>query len=62
MVDSNDKSLLFRFTSGSIHPAIIKLGLQHAEGIICGSNARCVSLLFALKQVGQQYIAYNLIY
>ena len=44
-----------KFTSGSIHPAIIKLGLQHAEGIICGSNARCVSLLFALKQLISDY-------
>ncbi|XP_028406080.1 translation initiation factor eIF-2B subunit delta-like [Dendronephthya gigantea] len=43
------------FRSGSIHPAIIKLGLQHAEGIICGSNARCVSLLAALKQVIADY-------
>ena len=29
----------------------MKLGLQYAEGVICGSNARCVALLGALKQV-----------
>ena len=42
-----------RFSSGKIHPAIMKLGLQYAEGVICGSNARCVALLGALKQVGE---------
>ena len=40
-----------RFSSGPIHPAIIKLGLQYAEGIVTGSNARCIALLCALKQV-----------
>ena len=35
----------------SIHPAIVKLGLQYADGIICGSNARCIALLAAFKQV-----------
>ena len=44
-------NIFIRFTSGSIHHSIVKLGLQYAEGIICGSNARCVSLLCALKQV-----------
>lgn len=44
-----------KFTYGSIHHSIVKLGLQYAEGIICGSNARCVSLLCALKQVIADY-------
>ena len=44
-----------RFSSGKIHPAIMKLGLQYAEGVICGSNARCVALLGALKQVGGHF-------
>ena len=44
-----------RFSSGKIHPAIMKLGLQYAEGVICGSNARCVALLGALKQVCQNF-------
>jgi len=34
---------------GSLHPAIIQLGIQSAEGEIIGSSARCVSLLGALK-------------
>ena len=31
------------------------LGLQYAEGIFTGSNARCVALLKALKEVVQDY-------
>lgn len=42
-----------RFSSGGIHPVIIKLGLQYAEGVICGSNARCLAMLAAFKQVDQ---------
>lgn len=44
-----------QFSSTSIHPAILRLGLQYAEGIICGSNARCVALLAAIKQVIADY-------
>jgi translation initiation factor eIF-2B subunit delta len=42
-------------TVGNIHPAIIKLGVQYAKGVICGSNARCVALLMALKKVFHQF-------
>lgn len=45
----------FSFSSGGIHPVIIKLGLQYAEGVICGSNARCLAMLAAFKQVIQDY-------
>ncbi len=46
-----------RFSSTcSIHPAILKLGLQYAEGVICGSNARCIALLAAMKQVINDYV------
>jgi len=34
-----------------IHPAIVKLGVQYANKIIVGSNARCIALLAAMKQV-----------
>jgi len=34
---------------GNLHPAIIQLGIQYAEGKIVGSSGRCVSLLLALK-------------
>eukprot|EP00900_Chrysochromulina_parva_P020246 jgi/Chrpa1/2855/Chrysochromulina_OHIO_Genome00002073-RA len=36
---------------GSIHPAVLRLGLQMAEGIISGSNARVVGMLRAFQQV-----------
>lgn len=54
--------LLFhcRFSSSGIHPAIVKLGLQYAEGIICGSNARCIGLLAALKKVWK-FVMFNFI-
>ncbi|XP_065063368.1 translation initiation factor eIF2B subunit delta-like isoform X1 [Rhopilema esculentum] len=41
--------------SGAIHPVIIKLGLQYAEGIISGANARCIALLSAFKKVIADY-------
>ena len=42
---------VFRFNSSVIHPAVIKLGVQYMEGVISGSNARCISLLNAMKEV-----------
>lgn len=38
-----------------IHPSIMTLGLQYAEGIITGSNSRCVALLKALTEFIQDY-------
>ncbi|XP_029452215.1 translation initiation factor eIF-2B subunit delta isoform X2 [Rhinatrema bivittatum] len=38
-----------------IHPAVVQLGLQYSEGIITGSNSRCIALLRTLKQVIQDY-------
>jgi len=43
------------FSSGAIHPLILKLGLQYAEGIISGSNARCIALLCTFKKVISDY-------
>ena len=40
-----------RFENSSIHPQTLRLGLQFAEGVISGSNARCVALLSLLKIV-----------
>eukprot|EP00096_Caligus_rogercresseyi_P011459 TRINITY_DN4504_c0_g1_i2.p2 TRINITY_DN4504_c0_g1~~TRINITY_DN4504_c0_g1_i2.p2 ORF type:complete len:688 (-),score=226.62 TRINITY_DN4504_c0_g1_i2:2154-4217(-) len=42
--------------NGDIHPAIIQLGLQMAAGTISGSNARCVSLMHALKALISDYV------
>ncbi|XP_069704134.1 uncharacterized protein eIF2Bdelta [Periplaneta americana] len=38
-----------------VHPAVMKLGLQFADRIVVGSNARCIALLDALKQVIRDY-------
>lgn len=42
--------------NSNIHPAVIKLGVQYAKGIICGSNARCVALLLAFKKLIADYV------
>jgi len=44
-----------RFNSSVIHPAIIKLGVQYMDGVISGSNARCISLLNAMKEVDLKF-------
>jgi len=38
-----------------IHPAIVQLGLQYAEGAIQGSNARCIAFMQAMKRVISDY-------
>ncbi|RXN01521.1 Translation initiation factor eIF-2B subunit delta [Acipenser ruthenus] len=38
-----------------IHPSIVHLGLQYSQGIIAGSNSRCIALLHAFKQVIRDY-------
>lgn len=38
-----------------IHPAILRLGLLYAENEIIGSNARCIAMLNAFKQVIKDY-------
>ncbi|PKU31594.1 translation initiation factor eif-2b subunit delta [Limosa lapponica baueri] len=32
-----------------IHPAVVRLGLQYSQGIINGSNARCIALLELIR-------------
>ncbi|CAI9610405.1 unnamed protein product [Staurois parvus] len=41
--------------SSVIHPAVVRLGLQYSQGIISGSNARCIALLHCFKQVIRDY-------
>lgn len=43
------------FASHTIHPAVIRLGVQYAQGVICGSNARCIALLSVLKKLINDY-------
>ncbi|XP_064002541.1 translation initiation factor eIF2B subunit delta [Pogoniulus pusillus] len=38
-----------------IHPAVVRLGLQYSQGIINGSNARCIALLEVFKQLIRDY-------
>lgn len=41
--------------NSSIHPAIVRLGVQYESKVIVGSNARCIALLAAVKQVVQDF-------
>ena len=34
-----------------VHPAVLALGLQMSNYVICGSNARCVATMLVFKQV-----------
>ncbi|XP_072000184.1 translation initiation factor eIF2B subunit delta isoform X2 [Engystomops pustulosus] len=38
-----------------IHPAVVRLGLQYSQGIVTGSNSRCIALLNCIKQVIRDY-------
>lgn len=38
-----------------IHPAVLTLGIQLRDFVICGGNARCVATLLAFKKVIQSY-------
>ncbi|XP_078033187.1 eukaryotic translation initiation factor 2B subunit delta isoform X2 [Augochlora pura] len=38
-----------------IHPRIVRLGAQYAQKLIVGSNARCVALLAAVKELIQDF-------
>jgi len=42
---------VFRRYGPDLHPAVVKLGMQYADRVVVGSNARCIALLDALKQV-----------
>lgn len=41
--------------NSSIHPAIVRLGVQYADKVIVGSNARCVALLAAVKRLIEDF-------
>ncbi|KAE8349688.1 hypothetical protein BDV28DRAFT_140659 [Aspergillus coremiiformis] len=38
-----------------VHPAVLALGLQMSNYVICGSSARCVATLLAFKRVIEAY-------
>lgn len=37
--------------AGTVHPAVLQLGLRYANGTIKGANARCMAMLNALSHV-----------
>ncbi|XP_026319424.1 translation initiation factor eIF-2B subunit delta isoform X2 [Hyposmocoma kahamanoa] len=41
--------------NSSLHPAIVKLGVQLATRVVSGSNARCIALLDAIKKMLRDY-------
>mmetsp|Transcript_12621 Transcript_12621/g.18889 ORF Transcript_12621/g.18889 Transcript_12621/m.18889 type:complete len:567 (+) Transcript_12621:51-1751(+) len=43
-------SLQVGLSKPEIHPAILRLGVKFAEGVIVGSNARCTAMLTALQE------------
>jgi len=47
---------IFRLYGHDLHPAVMKLGMQYADRVVVGSNARCIALLNALKQVRGEVI------
>ncbi|KAL4891261.1 hypothetical protein BDV59DRAFT_182892 [Aspergillus ambiguus] len=38
-----------------VHPAVLALGLQMRDYVVCGSSARCVATLLAFKRVIESY-------
>lgn len=43
--------------SKEVHPAVLALGMQMSNYVICGSNARCVAMLLAFKKVLMSFVA-----
>ncbi|KAG8332993.1 Eukaryotic translation initiation factor 2B, subunit 4 delta, 67kDa [Homalodisca vitripennis] len=41
--------------AGGLHPAFVRLGVQYSTRVVVGSNARCIALLHALKQMVSDY-------
>lgn len=41
--------------SAHIHPSVVKLGAQFANGVVVGSNARCIAFINTIKQVVAEY-------
>lgn len=51
-----DKSILNEnINSSNLHPAIVRLGVQYASGVVKGCNARCLAFMNAIKTVIREY-------
>jgi translation initiation factor eIF-2B subunit delta len=53
---SKDRRTSIAGVGREIHPAVLTLGIQLRDYVICGSNARCVATLLVFKKVIQSYI------
>lgn len=47
----------FSVSHPQYHLSIVRLGVQYANRVVLGSNARCLALLYALKDVS--FVAIN---
>lgn len=56
-LDYQHKSFLSKELSYNLHSSIIRLGIQYMSHTILGSNARCLALLAAIKQLVEDYHA-----
>lgn len=56
LYDERELSSFNVAVNSRIHPAIIRLGVQYANRVVVGSNARCVALLAAIKQVVRDFV------
>lgn len=39
--------------AAAVHPAVLQLGLQYADGSVRGASARCVAMLSAFRRLVQ---------
>lgn len=52
---SRDRRTTIAGVGREIHPAVLTLGVQLRDYVICGGNARCVATLLVFKKVIQSY-------
>ncbi|XP_044741044.1 translation initiation factor eIF-2B subunit delta [Chrysoperla carnea] len=53
-IDRDQRTAHVSDTDG-IHPAMIRTGIQYQKGVIFGSNARCVAMLVAIKDMVKDF-------
>ena len=52
---TRDRRASIAGTAKDVHPAVLVLGLQIRDYVLCGANARCVSMLLVFKKVIDAY-------
>lgn len=52
---SKDEKTTLASAGREIHPAVLSLGLQLRDYVICGANARCIATMLVFKKVIQSY-------